>query len=567
MPGMGAMGGGGPGGQQQMVVLNRNTKRETGWQAQESNIAAARAIASIVRSTLGPKAMLKMILDPMGGIVMTNDGNAILREVDVTHPTAKSMLELSRAQDEEVGDGTTSVMILAGEMMSVAEPLIRKKIHPTVIVQGYMEAQQAVTEILEEIAIPIDVEDDKAMTELIQSSINTKFVSRWGTMISDLALKSARCVTVRMATKVEVDLKRYARIEKIPGGELEDCEVLEGVMFCKDVTHHKMRKDIKNPRIILLDCPLEYKKNESQTNVEITKEEDWEAMLMQEELEIQKFCDDIIKHKPDIVMTEKGVSDLAQHFLLKAGISVIRRIRKMDNNRVAKACGGVIVNRPEEITESDIGTQCGLFKIRKIGEEYFTYLIECENPKACTVILRGGTKDVLNEIERNLHDAFAVAKNLITEPRQLAGGGATEMEVACRLMERAKKAEGIYALPMKAVASALEVIPRTLAQNCGVEVVRVMTDLRSRHAKDGNATIGIDGNTGQICDVTKSGILDSFAVKQQAMRSAIESAAMLLRIDQIVSGMAHKSAAKPKAAKGTSRETDENGVENVNMQM
>merc|ERR1719353_2736123 len=419
-PGM----GGGGGGQQQMLVMNPNMKKESGWKAQESNIQAAKAVASIIRSTLGPKAMLKMILDPMGGIVMTNDGNAILREVDVQHPTAKSMIELCRAQDEEVGDGTTSVMVLAGEMMGVAEPLLKKQHHPTVIVQGYMEAQKMATEILEEIAIPIDSKNDEIMLELVGASVGTKFVSRWGPMISSLALKAARTVMIKHPNgRVDVDIKRYARVEKIPGGEMSECAVLNGVMFNKDVTHHKMRPDRKNPRVILLDCPLEYKKNESQTNVEITKEEDWELMLMQEEEEVQKMC-----------------------------------------------------------------------------EEYFTYLVDCEDPKACTVLLRGGTKDVLNEIERNLHDGFAMAKNLLVEPKQLPGGGACEMEVAARMAERAKGIDGITQHVVRAVASALEVI--------------------------------------------KAGILDSYAVKQQVMRSSIESAAMLLRIDQIVSGVSHQKAKK-----------------------
>jgi len=325
---------------------------------------------------------------------------------------------------------------------------------------------------------------------------------------------------------------------------MSECAVLNGVMFNKDVTHHKMRPDRKNPRVILLDCPLEYKKNESQTNVEITKEEDWELMLMQEEEEVQKMCEEIMKHKPDIVITEKGVSDLAQHFLLKKNIAVIRRIRKTDNNRVAKCTGATIVNRVEEITEADVGTKCGTFMVRKIGEEYFTYLVDCEDPKACTVLLRGGTKDVLNEIERNLHDGFAMAKNLLVEPRQLPGGGATEMQVAARMAERAKQIDGITQHVVRAVASALEVIPRTLAQNAGSEVVRVITDLRSRHATTDGLHYGLDGDTGAVIDVVKAGILDSFAVKQQVMRSSIESAAMLLRIDQIVSGVSHQKAKK-----------------------
>jgi T-complex protein 1 subunit gamma len=304
---------------------------------------------------------------------------------------------------------------------------------------------------------------------------------------------------------------------------------------------------------------MEYKKGESQTNVELTKEEDWEAMLRQEEEEVKKLCDEIIRVKPDVVITEKGVSDLAQHFLLKANCAVIRRIRKTDNNRVAKCTGATIVNRPEEITEADIGTKCGLFKVRKIGDEHFCYLVDCEDPKACTVILRGGTKDVLNEIERNLHDAFAVAKNLLIEPRQLPGGGACEMEVAHRLNEKAKLIEGVGSLPVKAVASAMEVIPRCLAQNAGVEVVRVITDLRSRHAS-GEQYIGLDGETGLLTNTKDAGILDSYAVKQQVLRAAIETAAMLLRIDQIVSGLSHgkkQQTSQPQDSKKADDEEDD----------
>merc|ERR1712039_479270 len=257
-----------------------------------------------------------------------------------------------------------------------------------------------------------------------------------GSLISDLAIKAAQTVCVEHPDgKKEIDLKRYAKVEKLAGGDLTDCVVLDGVMFNKDITHPRMRRTWENPRVVLLDCPLEYTKGESQTNVEITKEDDWEKLLMQEEEEMKKLCDDIIKVKPDLVITEKGVSDLAQHFLLKANVSVIRRIRKTDNNRIARVTGAHICNRTEELTESMVGTRCGLFKVKKIGEEYFTYLTECEEPQACSIVLRGATKDVLNEMERNLHDAFSVARNILLEPRLLAGGGATEMEISMRLKE------------------------------------------------------------------------------------------------------------------------------------
>mmetsp|Transcript_43358 Transcript_43358/g.94406 ORF Transcript_43358/g.94406 Transcript_43358/m.94406 type:complete len:561 (+) Transcript_43358:126-1808(+) len=537
MPG----GGGGGGG---VYVINKNAKRDQGRKAQLTNIQAGKTVASIVRTTLGPRAMLKMLLDPMGGIVMTNDGNAILREVDVSHPAAKNMIELSRAQDEEVGDGTTSVIILAGEMLSVAEPLLEKNLHPTLIVSGYMKALEDAFAIMKEISFPIDLNNPEALRDIVRGAIDTKFSSRWGHMISDLAIKATQIVcVVKPDGRKEIDIKRYAKVEKLSGGDLSECEVLDGVMFNKDITHPRMRRDIKNPKVVLLDCPLEYKKGESQTNVEITKEADWEKLLQQEEDEMKRVCEDIIKVKPDLVITEKGVSDLAQHFLLKANISCIRRVRKTDNNRIARVTGATICNRTEELTEAMVGHLAGRFHIKKIGEEYFAYIDECKAPTACSIVLRGASRDVLNEIERNLQDAFCVARNIMLEPRLLPGGGATEMELAARLKQKAKEIEGTRQYAYKAVADALEVIPRSLAHNCGADVVRVMTDLRARHAVAGGLNWGIDGNKGCVADVKSLGIMDTFAVKQQTLKTSIEAAAMLLRIDDIISGISRKKQA------------------------
>lgn len=329
-----------------------------------------------------------MLLDPMGGVVITNDGNCILREVDVSHPTAKSMIELSRAQDEEVGDGTTSVIILAGEMLILAEPLIIDNLHPTVIVQGYNKALQTALDICEELALQVDIQDKEQMKKLVQSCIGTKFSSRWNDKMVEMALQAVLTVAREKGNpngassssstfsssnpynhKMEVDIKRYAKVEKIPGGEINDSTVLKGVMFNKDTAHSKMRRRIEKPRILLLDCPLEYKKGESQTNVEITNTEDWNTMLRMEEEYVENMCMEIIAFQPDIVITEKGVSDLAQHYLAKANITAFRRLRKTDNNRVARATGATIVSRTDEIQESDIGTECGLFEMKKIGDE------------------------------------------------------------------------------------------------------------------------------------------------------------------------------------------------------
>lgn len=313
--------------------------------------------------------MLKMLLDPMGGIVMTNDGNCILREVDVSHPAARSMIELSRAQDEEVGDGTTSVIILSGEILGVAEPLLSRNFHPTVIVRGYTKALQKTLEVCKQICRTIDINNTEELRGLVLTAIGTKFSSIWADMMVDMAITAVKKVVIKHDNHTEVDIKRYCRIEKIPGGELSDCKVLDGVMFNKDITHQKMRRKIENPRILLLDCPLEYKKGESTTNVEIMNEEDFNTLLRQEEEYVENICAQIVAAKPDIVITEKGVSDLAQHYFVKANITAFRRLKKSDMNRVARATGATIVSRTDEIQESDIGKNCGLFEVRKIGDE------------------------------------------------------------------------------------------------------------------------------------------------------------------------------------------------------
>jgi len=523
-----------------VMVMNQNTKRETGAVAQLGNISAARAVSDIVRTTLGPRSMLKMLLDPMGSIVLTNDGNAILREVDVTHPAARSMIDLSRAQDEEVGDGTTTVIVLAGEILTNAAPLLEKKLHPTVICRGYYQALDAALKICDRVAITVDPTDPDVIKSLVASSFGTKISSRFGERMVEMAIDATKTVLIKKGGKYEIDLKRYAKVEKIPGGDLEDCKVLQGVMFNKDITHSKMKRTIKNPRILLLDCPLEYKKAESTMNVEITQEEDWEAMLRQEEEYIRNMCNEIIAHKPDLVITEKGLSDLAQHFLVKAGISAIRRIRKTDNNRIARATGATIVHRTEEIRAHDIGTQCGLFIIRKIGDEYFTFLEECKSPKACTIMLRGASKDILMEMERNLQDAMQVARNVFMDPKLLPGGGAIEMALAVALKEEAATIAGIEQWAFLAIADAFEVIPRTLAENCGADIIRVITALRAKHAGGANLNFGINGETGVIADMSELQVWDTYVAKVQSIKTAIEASAMMLRIDDIVSGISKK---------------------------
>eukprot|EP00887_Chlorella_sp_A99_P000807 scaffold5.g807.t1 len=569
-----------------MTVLQANTKRDTGKKAQYGNIMAAKAsaaVADIVRTTLGPRAMLKMLLDANGGIVLTNDGNAILREIDpIKLPTLAAIRAAAdRAlQDEEVGDGTTSVIILAGEMLAMAEPFLERSLHPTVVIRGYIKALEDAVAIVDQVSFPIDIDDRQQvgawMLNIVNSCIGTKFTTRFGSLIADLALDAVRTVTVDVGGgQREIDIKKYAKarqggavadgacqpqcmsgVEKIPGGAIEDSRVLRGVLFEKDVVvPGRMRRRIERPRVLLLDCPLEYKKGENQTNVELMREEDWAVLLKLEEEWVERTCAQIAAFKPDLVITEKGLSDLAAHYLTKAGISAIRRLRKTDNNRVARATGATIVSRPDEIRESDIGTGAGLFEVRKIGDEFFTFIVDCDAPKACSIVLRGASKDVLNE------DAMGVARNVVRDPRLVPGGGAVEMAVSRSLAARANAGavEGPEAGPYRGVGQALEVIPRTLAQNCGANVIRTLTKLRARHAEEEGCTAGINGNTGAIVDMKELGVWEPYAVKVQTIKTAVEAATLLLRIDDIVSGLKKRDKLAPgQASRGPQVEDHEN---------
>jgi len=449
--------------------------------------------------------------------------------------------------------------VLAGEMLKVSEPFFERHIHPTVICQGYMRALEEAVKVMEEISIKVDPDDTKLLDQIVDAAVGTKFSARFGQVLRTLAIQAVQTVCdTQEDGRIDVDIKRYARIEKIPGGDIEDSYVLQGCMINKDVLHHKMARKIVNPRVLLLDCPLEYKKGESQTNVEITNEEDFEKLLKIEEDAIKQMCETIIAFKPDVVVTEKGTSDLAVHYLMKENITAIRRLRKTDNNRLAKCCGATIVNKVEELQESDIGTQCGLFECKKLGDEWWSHFVECKDPKACTILLRGGTRDTLYEVARNINDAMQVARNVVSNPALLPGGGATEMAVSQALKERGAQVEGVARIPFLAVGEALEIIPQTLAENCGANIVRVVTSLRAKHANKEGSTWGIDGHKGVVADMAELGIWEPFLVKSQTIKTAIESACMLLRIDDIHSGIHRKD---PKEQEQRPTEEDMKGEE------
>eukprot|EP00924_Labyrinthula_sp_SR-Ha-C_P010285 snap_masked-scaffold_23-processed-gene-2.12-mRNA-1 protein AED:0.01 eAED:0.01 QI:0/-1/0/1/-1/1/1/0/549 len=539
-----------------VFVLNQTQKRDVGSKAQLSNISAAKAVSDIVKTTLGPQSMLKMLIDPLGGIVLTNDGNAILRELDVSHPAAKSMLELSRTQDETVGDGTTSVIILTGELLQTLASLLQtaslnshhlgSSFHPVQIVHSLQRSLHTILTASEELAMK--VESVEEMKDAVENCLNTKHTSFDDNLrrrFVEFAVDA--CLMVRDENLGQINLKRFCRVEKIPGGRIEDVEFIVGSVLNKDVTHAGMSRERDEPRVLLLDCPLEYKKMESTTNFEISDTNQFDDLLKQEEKYIMDICASIIAVKPDLVCTEKGVSDLAQHFLQKAGISVLRRLRKTDNTRLARCLGVKIANDVSTLTEENVSKKgvCTKFQVKKIGDEYFSY-IRCKDKKeargqgliskdelrggAVTIVLRGGSKDVLNEMERDLWDCLSVARNVVKEGKVVTGGGCFEMQVSRLLRSTGEVLEG-------KMADALEVIPRTLLGNCGADVVKGMTKLRGLHGEGEFGTglkWGVDGVTG---DIVESKVVEPLAVKVQMLKTAFESAGMILRVDDIISGV------------------------------
>ncbi|EKE41973.1 hypothetical protein ENUP19_0172G0011 [Entamoeba nuttalli] len=535
-----------------VLVLNTNTKRENGRKAQLANIMAGKTVADLIRTCLGPKSMLKMLIDPQAGVTITSDGNSVLRDLTVEHPAAKYMIELSRTQDETVGDGTTSVVILCGEVLQVAEPWIQKGIHPTIIISGFLDALEDALESLHEISTTIDLSNPKVVSGVVRSCIGTTFMNTWNDILCKLAIEAVTICAggdlMKAKGKEDIDTKRYARVEKIAGGEFSESMVVKGVVLNKDVVHSKMRRRIDKPRVVLLDCSLEYTKGESQTDVEVTTATDFGKLIELEEQYVKRLCENIIRVKPDLVITEKGISDIAQHYLQKAGISALRRVRKNDNLRLARATGASIVYRTEDLKETDVGV-AGLFEVKKIGDEYYAFISECEKSTACTILLRGGSKDVLNEVERNLQDAMASCKNLIARPELVPGGGASEMHIATTLSKKAKNIEGKKQWPYSSIAVAMEVIPRTLAANCGVDVVKVITELRAKHLSNKeNSTFGIDGMKGTIVDMKELGVWEPYEVKAQCIKTAIEAACTLLRVDDVVSGIKNENAGQQSQA-------------------
>ena len=517
---------------QPIFILPEGTLRNTGRSAQKANIAAAKAVAETIRTTLGPKGMDKMLVDSMGDVVITNDGATILDEMEIEHSAAKMLVEIVKVQENEVGDGTTTAVILSGELLKNAEALIDKNIHPTVIARGYKEASEKVQEILQILGKDISIKDRDTLIKVATTAMTGKNVELARKTLANIAVDAILKVAETENKTIVIDTANI-KIEKKQGGSIDDSQLIDGIVLDKDRVNADMPKTVKGAKIALLDTTVEIKETETEAKIQITDPKQLQAFLDTEEKMLRDMAEKIVKSGANVVICQKGIDDLAQHFLAKRGIYAIRRVKESDIKSLAKATGGRVVANIDDLKPTDLG-HAGLVEERKIHKENYTFVEQCKNPKAVSIILRGGSEHVVAEVERAMTDAIGDLAAAITVGKCVAGGGAIEVEVAKRLRAHADKLSGREQLAVQAFADALEVIPRTLAENAGIDPIDALTDLKAQHDK-GNSLAGLDVFTGKPEDMWAKGVIEPLKIKTQAIASASEVAIMLLRIDDVIS--------------------------------
>jgi thermosome len=526
-----------------VLVMKEGSNRSRGREAQHSNIMAAKVVAESVRSALGPKGMDKMLVDSFGDVTITSDGRTILDEMDVQHPAAKMLVEVAKTQDKEAGDGTTSAVIIAGELLSRAEELIDKNIHPTVIIDGYRKAADKALETLEKIAIPIDIKSHDYFKKTAATSMGSKLVAEYKDYLADLAVKAMLAVAEKQADgtyKADVD---DVKVEKKTGESLKATSLINGIVLDKEIVHSGMPKRLEKAKIALLEASLENEKPEMDAKISIESPDQIEAFLKQEETMLKDMVEKVLATGANVVVCQKGIDDLAQHFLARKGVIAIRRAKKSDMEKLARATGGKIVSKIDALTASDLG-YAALVEERRTGDDKMTYVEGCKNPKSVTLLIRGGTQRMTAEAERSIHDALCVVRDLIEEPRIVAGGSAPEMEMASVLKKYAQTVQGREQLAITVFAESLEAIATTLAENAGLDPVDILSELRTRHQK-GETWAGIDVLAGKIEDMTKINIYEPLAVKKQIIKSANEAATMILKIDDVISSSKMKTPPMP----------------------
>jgi thermosome len=522
------------GGSQPIIVLREGTERGKGKEAQSNNIAAARAVADAVRSTLGPKGMDKMLVDSLGDVVITNDGVTILKEIDIQHPAAKMVVEVAKTQDNECGDGTTTAVVIAGELLKKAEGLIEQNIHPTIVANGYRMAALKAVEILEGIAFKITSKDEELLKRIATTAMTGKSVGGQKEFLADIAVKAVKAIAEERNGGYSVDVDNI-KVEKKTGGSIADTSVIQGIVLDKERVHPRMPKQVKGAKIALLNMALEVKKTEVEAKIQIRDPAAMQRFLDEEESSLKSIVDKIKAAGATAVFCTKGIDDLVQHYLAKANIYACRRLKESDLEKLAKATGGQIVGKVDELDEKSLGC-ASMVEEKKVGEENMTFITGCKNPKAVSLIIRGGTEHVVEEVERAMHDALRVVGITLEDGKAVPGGGATEIELSLRLADYGSSVGGREQLAIEAFAQAMEVIPWALAENAGLQAIDVVLNLKSAHeGKGANAkNLGLDLDNGQPLDMIKTNVIEPLRVKTQAIKSASEVANMILRIDDVI---------------------------------
>ncbi|MBU1245466.1 MAG: TCP-1/cpn60 chaperonin family protein [Nanoarchaeota archaeon] len=523
---------------QPIYILPEGYQRTMGRDAQRNNILAGKIVAETVRTTLGPKGMDKMIVDSLGDVIVTNDGVTILEEMQIEHPAAKMIVEVAKTQENEVGDGTTTAVVLAGELLKNAEVLLDKDIHPTVIAKGYRIAAEESQKILKGMAENVSPKDDKILVNIAITAMTGKGAEANKELLADLTVKAVKQVMDEVDGVIDIDMDNI-KLEKKVGGGTEDSELIQGIVLDKERVHSGMPKFVTNGKVALIDSALEIKNTETDAKIQITDPSQMQMFIDQEENMLKNMVDLVVKSGANVVFCQKGIDDIAQHYLAKAGIFACRRVKQSDMQKLARATGARIVTNLKDLSSSDLG-KAGTVIEKKIGDEGMTYVQDCKNPKAVTLLVRGGTEHVTDEIERAVKDALGDVSAALTVGKVVAGGGAPEVELAKKLREFSNKLSGREQLAVMAFAEAMEVIPRTLAENAGLDPIDMLTDLKARHDK-GDKWAGLDVFKGKVIDCWKAGVIEPLKIKTQAIKSSAEVTELILRIDDIIAGSGSKS--------------------------
>jgi len=528
---------------QPVLILKEGTARRRGRDAQRNNIMAARIIAEVLRTTLGPRGMDKMLIDSLGDITITNDGAAILDEVDVEHPAAKMMVEVAKTQDDEVGDGTTTAVVLAGELLRKAEELLDQSIHPTVVVSGYRKAAQKAMEVLEKIGITVDLEDRETLKKVAMTSMASKAVGGARDHLAEIAIDAVKQIAEKRGDRMVADID-HIQITKKEGKSLLDTQLVQGLIIDKEVVHTGMPKRIDNAKIALLDCPLEVEKTEFNAEIRIKDPTQMTAFLDKETRMLKDMVKKIKASGARVLFCQKGIDDMAQHFLAKEGVLATRRVKQSDMEKLARATGGKVVTNLDDLKAKDLG-KAGKVEERKVGDDKMIFVEECKHARSVGILIRAGLERMIDEAERAMNDALSVVADVIEYNKVVAGGGAVESAIAKTLRSYARKVGGREQLAIEAFADSVEIVPKTLAENAGLEPIDILVGLKAAHEKPKGHLMGVNVFTGKVVNTYDSGVIEPLSVKEQALKSATESASMILRIDDVIASTKPKEAGKP----------------------